>query len=165
MAICNKDCENCPFDDCINDEMDAQDYRDAAQRDKLCMTERQKKMKAQNRRSYLKKKEEKLAYSRAYYRANKEKAAAYQKAYRAEHRGQTNARNREYERRNRGAYGQKQRILRIERLALGLTQKQVAKILGVSPSAISQWERGVMPCRVEAVLKKLHAWAKQMTDG
>ncbi len=165
MAICNKDCENCPFDDCINDNMDAQDYRESAQRDKLCMTDRQKKKKAQNRRDYLKKREEKLAYSRAYYRAHKKEFAAYQKAYRAEHRERINAQNREYDRRNKGAYGQKQKILRTERLALGLTQKQVAKILGVSPSLISHWERGITPCRTEAVLKKLHEWAKQMTDG
>ena len=29
MSICDKDCLHCPFPDCINDEMDAEDWRQA----------------------------------------------------------------------------------------------------------------------------------------
>ena len=35
MKICNKDCFNCPFEDCINDKMDYEDYVESANRDKL----------------------------------------------------------------------------------------------------------------------------------
>ena len=26
MAVCDKDCFNCPYDDCVLDELDAKDY-------------------------------------------------------------------------------------------------------------------------------------------
>jgi DNA-binding XRE family transcriptional regulator len=96
-----------------------------------------------------------LARSREYYRTHKEEALQYQKQYYAEHRERVNAHKRAYAKRNRGLYGQKQRAIRTSRIALGLTQKEAAKLLGVSPSAVSAWERGLSPCRVEAVLRKL----------
>ena len=57
--VCNKDCFNCPFPDCINDEMDHEDYIAAAARDKeLRSTPKSKKVAAQKK---------------AYYEANREK--------------------------------------------------------------------------------------------
>ena len=67
MKICNKDCFNCPFDDCINDEMDYEDYVESANRDKdLRSTSKRRKVAAQKK---------------AYREANRDKVAEYQKAY------------------------------------------------------------------------------------
>ena len=89
--ICNKDCFNCPYEDCINDEMDHEDYREAAVRDReLAMTP---------------KKRERAAYQKAYYEANREKIAAGKKAYRETHREAYNRYHREYARRKRNGSG------------------------------------------------------------
>lgn len=153
--ICDRNCEHCQYDDCINDEMDMEDYRQADLRDELCMSKQELRKKEENHNRYMRRRQQQLAYSRSYYRAHKEEVAIYHKVYNAQHRERLNAQKREYEKRNRGMFGQKQRVLRIHRQELGLTQKEAAKLLGVSPSAVSQWERGIMPCKVEAVLRKL----------
>lgn len=158
--ICDKDCENCRFDDCMNDEMDAEDYEEADRRDRLCISETKARQRERSREKYQRSKERCKAYSHAYYLKHKEESKAYHKQYNAEHRQRINAQKQEYGKRNRGRYGQKQRTLRIERMALGLTQKQVAKHFGVSPSAVSQWERGLLPCNVESVLRRLRECAK-----
>lgn len=63
-SVCDKDCFNCKFPDCIYEGLDAQDYRESSARDKiLTQTPEQKKM---------------AAYQRAYYEANREKVAAQQ---------------------------------------------------------------------------------------
>ena len=162
--ICDKDCLNCRFDDCINDEMDAQDYQESDRRDKLCQSEAKRKMRAKNKAAYEKRRADKLAYARDYYQKHKEEAMEYQRRYRADeaNRKRANAVRRKWERRNRGLYGQKQKILRTKRLRLGLTQKEVAMIIGVTPSCIGQWERGIQPCKVEAVLKKIYDGASGM---
>ncbi len=68
MAVCDKDCFNCPYPDCINDQMDHEDYIEASARDKeLRATPKSKKRAAQQK---------------AYYEANREKLAAQQKVLR-----------------------------------------------------------------------------------
>lgn len=68
MSICNKDCFNCPYPDCINDCMDHEDYVEAAERDReLRSTPEKRKLAAQQR---------------AYYEANREKVAAQQRVIR-----------------------------------------------------------------------------------
>lgn len=65
---CNKDCEHCPFPDCVWDGLDCDDYREQDARDReLTQTAKQKKAAAQRR---------------AYYEANREKVNAQQRAYR-----------------------------------------------------------------------------------
>ena len=65
MRVCNKDCFHCPYPDCINDQMDHEDYIEASKRDKaLRSTPKSKKVAAQKK---------------AYYEANREKLAAQQK--------------------------------------------------------------------------------------
>lgn len=72
MSICNKDCFHCPYPDCINDDMDHEDYVEAAERDReLRSTPEKRKLAAQQK---------------AYREANREKVAAQQKAYREEKR-------------------------------------------------------------------------------
>lgn len=98
MPICDKDCFNCPYPDCINDAMDADDYAEARGRDKLlnCPArqgrrpdysvdeQRRKQMDRRNARSrarYAENREAILAKAKARREADPE-LAARQKAYR-----------------------------------------------------------------------------------
>lgn len=67
------------------------------------------------------------AYQRAYYEANRDSIAAYQRAYREA---------------NRDSIAEKQRWIRDARKAHGYTQRDMARMLGVSISAISRLESG-----------------------
>ena len=65
LSVCNKDCFNCPFPDCVNDDLDHDDYKALAELDKeLTSTPKKKKLAAANR---------------AYREANKDKVAAAQR--------------------------------------------------------------------------------------
>ena len=83
MAVCNKDCFNCPHPDCICDDLDAEDYRKAKEIDKLLhpQTKHQKKVAAKQR-AYREANRDKLAAQRrAYYEANRDKCNAYMRNY------------------------------------------------------------------------------------
>ena len=60
--VCNRDCFNCIYEDCIDDSMDSDEMRQATDRDR--MFARRTKKQAQNR---------------AYYRKNREKLLAEMK--------------------------------------------------------------------------------------
>ena len=83
MAVCNKDCFNCPFPDCVLDELDAEDYRKAKEVDDLLhpQTKHQKKLAAQQRAYYEANRDKVAAQQRAYREANRDKLAAQQRAY------------------------------------------------------------------------------------
>ena len=71
-SVCNRDCFNCLFDDCICDEMIAEDYAETREIEKELLfpkTHRQKQI---------------AAYQKAYKAKNKEQIAARRKARRAE---------------------------------------------------------------------------------
>ena len=75
--ICDKDCLHCRFADCILEELDAEDYREARARDKeLTHTPEQRQIAAYQRAYRETNKEKIAAYRRAYYEANKEEIAA-----------------------------------------------------------------------------------------
>ena len=66
--VCDKDCLNCKYPDCVYDLLDADDYREQDKRDRyLTTTPEREKVAAQQR---------------AYYEANREKVAAQKRAYR-----------------------------------------------------------------------------------
>lgn len=72
--VCNKDCFHCPFEDCVLDELDYDDYKElsAIESDYIApKSDIEKKV---------------AAHKKAYYEANREKVAAYQKAYREANR-------------------------------------------------------------------------------
>lgn len=76
--VCDKNCFQCKFADCIYDGMEYDDYLQSAALDKeLIQTADQKKVAAYKRAYREANKEKVAAYQRAYYEANKEKAAAY----------------------------------------------------------------------------------------
>ena len=98
--ICDKQCEACPYPDCINDEMDAADYAESRERDRklgakraskaalgaLTPEERAERQKALCRKYYRENREERLAYQRAYREAHREERKAYRRKYYREHR-------------------------------------------------------------------------------
>lgn len=124
MSVCDKRCEACPYPDCINDEMDLDDYREADARDRALGTVRKakdpppvggdaaKKEAARERdrekarERYAAKREERLAYMRKwraehpdagkeYYQQNRERLLAQARAYKGAHREEINAKARE----------------------------------------------------------------------
>lgn len=76
MSVCDKQCEGCPYSDCINDEMDMDDYREADARDRALGTVRKAKDPPPVGGDAAKKE---AARERA-----REKARKYNKAHRAE---------------------------------------------------------------------------------
>lgn len=145
-SICNKDCFNCPYPDCINDELDYEDYRELAQIDKdLTSTPIKKKLAAQQK---------------AYREANREKVAAAQKAYREGNREKLAAAQKAYYEANREKLAAQQKAIKDTRLRLGLSQKYAAALFGISGTAFSYWERGLVPCDADAALMTLQEQAK-----
>ena len=173
--VCDKDCFHCPFDDCINDEMDSQDYAEAADRDrKLNCTEKGKQSVEAQRKYYRKNREKILAYQRAYYAKHREECAAYRKAYYEENRekliaqaiarreirrSQGSNKDNEWQKRtrerNRERLKDTQKRIREVRKELGLTQTAAGKIVGVSKRVICYWENGYYPCNVDKVVRML----------
>lgn len=123
MSGCDKKCEACPYPDCINDEMDLDDYREADARDRALGTVRKakdpppvggdaaKKEAARERarakareynkahraelREYFRKwRAEHPGAQKEYYRQNRERLLAKARAYREAHREEINARAR-----------------------------------------------------------------------
>lgn len=77
-SVCDRDCLNCVYPDCILDEgPNAAEYREMAQIEKdLFRTDEQKKVAA-SQKAYREANREKVAASKkAYYEANREKVAA-----------------------------------------------------------------------------------------
>ena len=117
MSICNKDCLHCPYPDCINDELDYGDYKAAAELEREIILPRTAKQR-------------KVAtYQKAYYEANRERVATQQKAY--------------YEA-NREKVAAQQKI-RDRRLAEGYTQRDLARLIGVTQPTVARWETCVVP--------------------
>ena len=69
MTICNKDCFNCQYPDCVLDELDAEDYRESSQRDRALKERTDKQRKA-------------AAQQKAYREANRDEYNAYMRNYR-----------------------------------------------------------------------------------
>lgn len=72
---CDRDCFNCPYPDCINNDMSAGELKEIQQRDQ----ERKKTHSALSKEAY----EKHLARSRLYYHEHKEERRAYMKEYRS----------------------------------------------------------------------------------
>ena len=81
--ICNKDCLHCPYPDCINDDLDYEDYKAASELEReiiLPRTAKQRKVAARKKAYYEANREKVAAQHKAYREANREKVAAQQKA-------------------------------------------------------------------------------------
>lgn len=124
MSVCDKQCEACPYPDCINDEMDLDDYREADARDRALGTVRKAKdpppvggntakKEAARERARAKAREYNKAHRaelrayyqkwhaehpdarKEYYRQNREHLLVQARAYREAHREEINAKARE----------------------------------------------------------------------
>lgn len=83
MSVCDKQCAACPYPDCINDEMDLDDYREADARDRALGTVRKAKDPPP------------VGGDTAKKEAARERARAKARAYREAHRAEINAKARE----------------------------------------------------------------------
>ena len=113
-AVCDLNCFNCKFEDCINDRLEIEDFRSAEEIDKSIIHERKGK-KAQKMSKYaLKRKkeyhtedpEDSRAYAKAYYSLNRERY----KKYRALNRDRKSAYDRDYFSRNKEEISKKHKI-------------------------------------------------------
>ena len=83
MSICDKDCLHCPYPDCINDEMDAEDWRQAREIEEYVRpkTAAERAIAAKKREYREANRESIAAKKREYYEANRESIAAKQREY------------------------------------------------------------------------------------
>lgn len=87
--ICNKDCFNCPYPDCINDEFTADDAaeldmieRDFIQPPPDKITRRKRQTAPENYQKWIvQNKARKQAYDRAYYRLHRATRKKYAREY------------------------------------------------------------------------------------
>ena len=78
-AVCNRDCFNCPFDDCVVDDYTYDEVVEARERDKeyaLAEMDNSTRYKVKKNTKYL----------REYYQKNKDKKSEYNRWYREEHK-------------------------------------------------------------------------------
>ena len=84
MAVCDKDCFNCIYDDCICDELDHADYKELAALESEIVLPKSfsQKRRAACQKAYREANKDKVAaYKKAYYEANKEKYNRYMREY------------------------------------------------------------------------------------
>ena len=143
-SICNKDCLNCVFYDCINDTLTAADYRAARELDEFIRpkTRKEKQIAAKKREYREANREQIAAYQREYREANREQIAAKQREYYEANREQIAAKQREYYEANREQIAAKQKCIAALRRKKGYTQRDVAKLIGVSRQLFALWEQG-----------------------
>ena len=104
QAICNKDCFNCTYEDCVLDTLDAEDYALARkiEAEVILPKSKEQERSAAKQRAYREaNRDEIAAKQRAYYEANRDEIAAKQRAYREANRDAYNAYMREYLRKRR----------------------------------------------------------------
>jgi hypothetical protein len=86
QPVCDRDCFNCVYADCIDNGMDSDELRQSAVRDRAFArrTSQQKKDHA----TYVKNREKRLSASKAWAKKNRAHLAAYLREYRRQHPGQ-----------------------------------------------------------------------------
>lgn len=92
--VCDRDCFNCTYSDCIQERMSSEERADIKARD--IKTFGKKERKSGNPEYYQKHKEERKAYQREYYKRNKEKIDEYRKEWLDKNRDHWNAYKREW---------------------------------------------------------------------
>lgn len=113
-AVCDLDCFNCKFKDCVNDRLEIEDFRAAEKMDKNIINERRGKKNRKMSQYALKRKEEyksenadsDRAYAQAYYSLNRERY----KKYRLENRERKSAYDRDYFSKNKQEIKEKHKI-------------------------------------------------------
>lgn len=122
-AVCNRDCFNCPFDDCVVDDYTYDEVVEARERDKeYALTEmdnstREKvKKNTEYLREYYQKNKDKIReYNRWYCEEHKDEMREYYRKYAQENKEAIKAYKREYYQKNREARKEYQREYRRRR--------------------------------------------------
>lgn len=131
--ICDRDCFNCRFDDCICDEMTADDWKAARGIDDFIHTKTEKEKSI-------------AAKQKKYYEENRESIAAKQKKYREENRESLIS------------FGD---ALRAVRKRLKLSQADAGRLVGLSQRQVSYYERGEVPFDL-SIIEKLKGYESRL---
>lgn len=107
QPVCNRDCFNCVYEDCIDNRMDSDELRQSAVRDRAFArrTPQQKKDRARYARNLERRREQ----SREWARKNRARCTAYTREYRKAHPGQAAEWQRNYYAANRDAILEKRK--------------------------------------------------------
>lgn len=113
-TVCNRDCFNCIYEDCIDDRVTPEEYQRSAAVDRQhALAKDDQKQKARD--YYLQNREKKLAAAKVYYQSHKKEAKAYLRKYRANNRELTNARQRAWYAKHREEILARQREQRLKK--------------------------------------------------
>ena len=104
------------------------------------MDSKQKRIAEAQRRYRETHKEEIAEAQRRYYETHKEEIAEVKRRYYEAHKEEIAEGKRRYREAHKEEIAEGKRELRDARIALGLTQKQAAELLGVDPSTVCRWE-------------------------
>ena len=167
MIECNHNCLECPYpdvpDECLEAALTWDEWQELDAIDKDIINPKMAKQKAiaaWQKAYYEANKDRIAAWQKAYYEANKGKIAARQKAYREENKGKIAARQKAYREENKGKIAAQQKSISLARKAQGMTQSELAAIVGVTQATVSLWETGAVKAswdKLCAVLPELEA--------
>ena len=151
--VCDKNCFECPFDDCIYDDLDLDDVKEQRERDAehraALKSEKELRIAAKKKAYYEANREDIAAKQKAYREANREDVAAKQKAYREANREDIAAYHKAYYEANREKLCFWGQAVKTARKSHGYTQAELAKLVGCCRSLIGHMETGIAPPREE----------------
>jgi hypothetical protein len=115
MAVCNKDCFNCPYEDCINDDLSLKEYKEDAIGEEVPHSVKMARIRA-NR--YANSHKEKISeYQKKWYEKNKAHDNARSKQWSKDNKNRVSAAKRERWQQNPEYYREKQREYKARRKA------------------------------------------------
>ena len=138
----------------ILDRMDSKQKRIAESQRRYYEAHKEEIAESQ-RRYYEAHKEEIAETQRRYYEAHKEEIAETQRRYYEAHKEERTEAQRRYREAHKEEIAEGKRELRDARIALGLTQKQAAELLGVAQSTVCYWETISPPKNWREMIEKL----------